>query len=514
MKESKIKLLKEKLLSSKKNRVIAALAALTIGNLFALSSITFAWFVTNANTKSSINTFSGDLDININKVSAYKYVYPYYNNSADFIDYDGDGVVKSYVLKDSSIEIPENLSDTVTIPLTVLEGQTCNGGGEKTATNISFERSQDFKYYLIGNSTFNGVTNNPWSTLTATAFSRRDIPVATDDPTDDQTAIVKNVVLSQGSEFILFDVRTVNNLNTTCSYFTYGTPVPETSKNSRFAILDNNRIKCLESGIYAIRYRINSSGDKFLDINLTARGDNAIIGSNLIDPTKISIDYRGSVDKEEFPDITDYLSTAIQEQNTMVVLDVEVKYQNKIDIDAGLKIMREGVSAQSIYSFTGKYNTTDAYTYLGYQDDENRNPLNASDFYTFYSVIAKEENKYASPTFAWEAFHALKTDQQEDAQYIYQKYQNNTTFDREIQMNVKSKTMSDSTIIPGSLEESTYHIYIAIDYDYAYTNFFINQERLGKTYYLDRDFGFYFTATQRLEPSPSPIYKEGGDEND
>ena len=514
MKESKIKNLINKISVSRKNKVIVALTALAIGNLFALSSITVAWFVANANTKSSIQTFSGDLDVTIEQVSAYKYVYPYHNNSADFIDYDSEGVVKSYTVKDSTIEVPDNLSDTITIPLTVNSGQTCNGVGDASATNIDFERSQDFKYYIIGDATYTGVSTNPWSTLSATAFSRRDIPVATDSPTDDQQAVVTNVVVSQGAEFILFDVRSVNNANTSCSYFTYGTPVPETSKNSRFEIIDNNRIKCLESGIYTFKYHINSSGDKFLDINLTARGDNAIIGSNLLDPTKISIDYRGSVNKEQYPDISDYLSTAIQAQNTMVVLDVKLNYQNKNDIDAGLKIMRNAASAQSVYNFTGKYNTSDAYTYRGYVDDEHRNPLNASDFYTFYSKIAKEENKYATPLAAWTAFHSLPTDTQVASEDIYQKYQNGTTFDREIEMEVAPKGLTDSTIIPGSTTDNIYHIYIAIEYDYEYTNFFVDQDRLGKTYHLDRDFGFYFSATQRLEVAPSPLFIEGGKDDE
>ena len=103
---------------------------------------------------------------------------------------------------------------------------------------------------------------------------------------------IQNIVISKGAEFILFDANTIDGNN--CSYFTYNSPTTSPSGNSRFAVLDSNRLQCLASGIYRFDYRVVDN-NFYLDITLTSRSDNAIIGSNLIDPTKITIDYRGAV---------------------------------------------------------------------------------------------------------------------------------------------------------------------------------------------------------------------------
>lgn len=491
---------------SRRNKKVVALIALTIGNVLTLSSITFAWFVASTKSASKIKTFSGDMDVQIQKVEALKYVYPYYNNSAEFIDYEGEGVVKSYVVEDISIEEPINISSTTTIALGTVTNQPYNVSS--TALDISYnkihyEESQDFKYYLIGDGTFNGVENNEWSTLTATPFSRREVPVSSAIPSDADSATRGDIVVSKGAEFILFDAHTINPSTTRCSYFSYGTPYVEEGKNSPFEIIDNNRIKCLKSGIYKFRYRKDSSGNDYLDITLTSRDDNAIIGSNLVDPTMITIDYRGSVDKSIYPTVESYLSTGIQKQMTTVVLDVSLAYQNKNDIDAGLRIERNAISDQSISSYDGKYATTDPDTYIGYVDDSHRNPFNGSDFYSFYSEIAKNENAYATHAEAWNAMHNRKTDSLIDATPAFDKFKNGTTFDTELPCTLHPTTNDDSSFVEGSITDNLYHIYIAIEYDYEYMRFFINQDRLGKTFLLDRDFRFYFSAVQHLEEAPS-----------
>ena len=71
-----------------------------------------------------------------------------------------------------------------------------------------------------------------------------------------------------------------------------------------------------------------------------------------------------------------------------------------------------------------------------------------------------------------------------------------------IDCTLRPKTNSDSTLVPVSANSQTYHCYIAIDYDYERMQFFVNQDRVGKTYLLDRDFGFYFSAEEYLEPAP------------
>ena len=380
-KEKKVTLTKGK---NKGKRTMIAFLSLTLGNAFALSAGTFAWFCLTNNFASTINTFSGDLDVEIEKVTAYKYIYPYHRNSTEFVDYDGVGAVKSYVVEDALNDVTGNLSDTVTISLGKVTNQayaTSPSDASIGATKIHYETSQEFKYYLIGNDVFNGVSNNQWSTLTATCFSRREAPVV------DGPVAVENVVVSSGAEFVLFDANTINE--GACDYFTYDSITPESNKVARFSLLESNRIKCLKSGIYTFQYRVDSSDNYYLDIILANRNDNAIIGTNLIDPTKITIDYRGSIDTSVYPTIDTYLPVAIQEQKTMVVLDAQIKYQNKNPIDAGMQVIREAQNSHSIYGYTDKYNTTNSYTYTGYIDSTHRNPLNASDFYAYYFAFAK-----------------------------------------------------------------------------------------------------------------------------
>ena len=497
-KEKMAKLTKVKTGNSRGRKTTIAILALALGNAFALTAGTFAWFCISANSSSVINTFSGDLGVVIDKVTAYKYIYPYHKNSTEFIDYDGAGSVKSYVVEDSSIDITGNLSDTVTIALGVNESQayaTSLSDPAISATKLHFEATQQFKYYLMGDGVFNGIATNPWSSSTAVCFARAEAPVV------GEPVSIDNIVVSSGAEFVLFDANTVNE--GTCNYFTYNSITPENNKTARFSLVESNRIKCLKSGIYSFHYRVDGSGNKFLDINLTNRNDNAIIGTNLIDPTKITIDYRGSVNTTTYPTIESYLPVAIQEQKTMVVLDVKLKYQNVNPVDVGVQIKREAQSAQSIYGFSGKYNTTNSYTYQGYINQSRRNPLKASDFYAYYFVFAKEENAYASADAAWNALHALRTDYQVNDEYQFEKFQNDTSFDTTIECTLHPKTQADTTEIPASSTDNVYHCYIAIDYDYEYMRFFINQNRVGKTYLLDRDFGFYFSATQHLESTPS-----------
>ena len=315
----------------------------------------------------------------------------------------------------------------------------------------------------------------------------------------------------------MFDANSIDGAN--CSYFTYNSPTTSPSGNSRFGVLDSNRLQCLVSGIYKFDYRVVGD-DYFLDITLASRSDNAIIGSNLIDPTKITIDYRGAA-ASTYASLDDYLPYAIHDQKTMVVLDVELTYQNKNPIIAGLQINREAIKSHSIYSFTGKYETTNEYTFRGYVDSSHRNELYASDFYAFTSLFAKSENAFATPTDAWNSFHSTyQTDYETIAgkqhavplDYPYEKFQNNTSYDASIDCNLRPKSNSDSTLVPVSLSNNVYHCYIAIDYDYEHMQFFVNQNRVGKKYLLDRDFGFFFSATEYLEPAPSQ--NSGGSSHD
>lgn len=502
----------------RKTRITVFASALAIGNILTMTSLSLAWFIQYNAESSNIKTFSGDLDIEISKISAYKYVYPYINNSAEFIDYDTPGVVKSYVVEDASIDTPNNLSNNVTFDLGIKTNQPrTTVAGEGTANKIHYEGSHNFKYYLIGDKVFNGVNDNEWSSLTATAFSRLIAPEKSETPNDNKSVTLSRVMVSAGAKFILFDVNTVgvdvnNDDAPICSYFTYNNPQTAFGQNSRFGVVDGY-LKCLKSGIYDFRYRLDNSGNPHLDIMLTASGNNTIMASNLVDPTKISIEYYGHYieNPEQYDDINDYLPVGIQKQKTMVLLDVYLKFNNKNDIDAGLTIIREPLKqGQSIFSFDNKYSTLDPYTFLGYKGEENRNPLCASDFFGFYPVLMSNANVltngYDDPATVWNDFNSKTTAYAEAGVPVYQKFSNTTKYDIELPCSL----YGDSSLIPGSVENNYYHIYVSIDYEHEDMRFFLNPDRLGKTFYLDRDFTFYFTAIQHIYEDAE---QEGGEGN-
>ena len=123
-----------------------------------------------------------------------------------------------------------------------------------------------------------------------------------------------------------------------------------------------------------------------------------------------------------------------------------------------------------------------------------QNMLRASDFYNYYAQFTK--TPYASSNALWAAMHRVG-----DANS--QKFVNGSSFDTIIDCPLNLKENDDSTVIPAndpeSLADNIYHCYISIEYDYEHSSYFLNKNRLGKTYLLDRDFGFYFFGVQRRE---------------
>ncbi|MBO6285294.1 MAG: Ig-like domain-containing protein [Bacilli bacterium] len=188
----------------------------------------------------------------------------------------------------------------------------------------------------------------------------------------------------------------------------------------------------------------------------------------------------------------------------MVVFDVELRYKNANPVRAGLKAWRNPTQpSNSIYALASKYDDKTSHLH-GYQiinDVVQRNALNASDFYTFYSVFTK--NPFSTPEQMWTAMHQ-KTDEEDAEGALFSKFSTGGSYDDSVscRLCLKDKTGADvdSLVIPGNDPDvgSVYHCYVGIDYDYEHTAFFLNENRLGKTYLLDRDFGFYFMGTQLL----------------
>ena len=450
--------------------------AVSIGNLAAITAGTFAWFVVYSRS-TGIELASGDLNVKVNKISAYKYVYPFYDKSTEFVDYNATGTVTKYVLQDTNYDEYTTTSTTCTITLGSSAGSVSTNSAEThSQTSIYYGDTTNFRYYLIGDETFNGVSNKDWYLSAGHAFAN------VSNISDSNSATLENVVVSEGSSFILFDKSTISNSD--CTYLTYST-----ESNTCFSITDN-KITCLQTGIYTFTY--STSG---LTITTQSRDDDSIIGNNCMDPTMITVDYVGSADKSTYETLASYVPTAIQRQNTMVILDVELKYNVANDVLAGLKIVRNEANSKSIHNLANKYNDT-TNNLTGYVSEENRNALNASDFYSFYAVFTKTAITDGDSLYT--AMH-YPTDQEVNNTPIFSKFPNGETFQTSVDCTLNLKENTDSLTIPANNSDQTYHCYIGIEYDYEYSQYFLNEKRLGNTYLLDRDFGFYFTATQILE---------------
>ena len=486
----------------------AGLGLLAVGNITSVVAVTVAWF--NLNTRdSTIDMVSGDLGVEIRKVTAYKYVYPYYQHSTEFIDYDSEGVVKSYVLEDHELvfdtdyvdDIPIT-SDDATVALGIkASGQVTTNPAQASSSKICIPESSpsayipDFRYYLVGDNVFCGLSNS-WELASSYAFA------STETIEGNKEAVLDNIVVSAGSSFRLIEAYDSGSSTFAYNYF----PIESISETSSpFRVVDDNddqngdRLLCLRSGIYKFTYSEDQLKIELHTSDSGNRKDISVITNNSLDPTKISIDYAGSVNKTEpeeddyFPTIDSYMPTAIHNQNTTVILDVELNFSNANEVDASLQIQRTTATSNSIYNVPNKYSDT-THNLVGYLDDEHQNQLRSSDFYNYYALFTK--TPYASASALWTSMHRIgDTDSK--------KFANGESYDTIIDCPLNLKENDDSTLIPANNPDSgvdhIYHCYIAIEYDYEHSTYFLDKNRLGKTYLLDRDFGFHFFGDQHKE---------------
>ena len=491
---------------SRFNFKLLGFIALGIGNVVAITITTVAWFALNTK-ESKIQMVSGDLGVEIEKVTAYKYVYPYYKNSNEFIDYDSPGIVKKYVLEDHTLTYGDTSVDEINITsdnATITLGSRFTGNytttpAEGSALNVCIPSSPspyvpEFRYYLIGDGTFCGVEES-WAIEKAFAFGLRE------NVTNERKAIIDNVVVSAGSCFTLIDV--LENVNAhTYHYFPL---VSIAESNSPFRIIDSDddgtgdSLFCLRSGIYTFTYSPDQLKIELRTSDGGQRKDYSVIINNSLDPTKISIDYAGSVNYSTYPTIDSYVPTAIFNQYTTLVLDVELNFKNANPVDAGLEVNRTDSTSNSIYNTPNKYNDT-VYNRTGYVDAQHVNPLRASDFYNFYAKF--KQTPYASTSALWNDMHRVGDNDS-------QKFLNDTSYDKTIDCTLHVDGL-DSITVPASATDNIYHCYIDIDYDYEHSIYFLDKNRLGKTYILDRDFGFHFYGTQHLESQRTKMKKQKG----
>lgn len=470
---------------------------IVIGNVAAISVGTIAWF--NINSRNSeINMVSGDLNVEALKVTAYKYIYPYYQNSTEFIDYDAEGTVKKYVLEDHTLIYDDTPVDNISITsddATITLGSKVSGTYTTDASEASYDNVYlpqtvspstyvpEFRYYLIGDDTFSGVSSG-WYLEDGFAFSSREAII------DDKTTVLDNVVVSQGAEFILFEFDKNSNSSFVYNYFPL-LSIAESSSPFRISD-DGTRLLCLRSGIYKFTYSENQLKIELHTKDAGVIKDISVISNNLLDPTKISIDYAGSIDKVDYSTIEDYIPTAINEQNTTMIIDIELKFKNASEVTASLEVERTDTSDNSIFNTPGKYTDT-VKNLTGYIDDAHANPLRASDFFNYYAIFT--ETAYASTNDIWNALH-------DDYHLDADKFINGESYDKKIDCTLHPKAGgNDETTIPACDPEvgQIYHCYIAIEYDNVYIDYFLNKNRLGKTYLLDRDFSFHFYGVQQKE---------------
>ena len=517
--------------NSHRLRKIIGFTLLAVGNVAAVSVATIAWFGIN-NRESRIDMVSGDLDVEINKVTAYKYVYPYYKNSTEYIDYNTDGVVKKYVIEDHVLQYNSTdvddisiTSDNATITLGSLDpenhGSYTTNQNQAGPANICIPTGvykPEFTYYLIGDDKFCAVDDS-WAIKDAYAFALKAEVAA------DRHAILNNVVVSAGSSFRLLKAEEDVVEGNTVYYYDYFPLSSIAESSSPFRLVDDNsdgvydRILCLRSGIYNFTI---SPNQLFVELNTRDGGskkDISVITNNSMDPTKVTIDYAGgqNINKTNpaapnyYPTVESYLATAIYNQYTTVVLDVELNFKNANPVEASLKIERTNIrnSDYSIYHFSNKYSDT-THNLNGYIDDSHINPLRASDFYNFYAVFTKTPYTDVNDTEDGDPSDDLWLNLHRVGDANSQKFLNTgtyndlTQYDKELSCTLNLKdNVNDSIIIPGidpdGLQQNIYHCYIAIEYDYEHCSYFLNKNRLGKTYKLDRDFGFHFFGTQVTE---------------
>ena len=510
----KIKSLAPKL-TSRKGKIVG-FSMLILGTVAAATMTTLAWFNLSAK-ESTIKMVSGDLNVEVRKVSAYKYVYPFYKNSTEFVDYDAQGIVKKYILEDHILTYNDTDVDDIAINsdnATVTLGERFGGSTTDYYTVNQNNASSslvcipevdppavyrpEFRYYLIGDNLFSGVDNS-WSLTDGYAFAKKDTVTA------QEPAVLDNIVVSAGSSFRLLEVIVDN---TTYSYNYYPlSSIAESASSFRIVSDDGDQVGdkllCLRSGIYKFSISPNQLKIELRTRDAGARKDISVITNNSFDPTKVSIDYAGSVSHTTYPTINSYVPTAIYEQNTMLILDVELNFTNANPIDVALQIKRTDISDatygtyNSVFNLPNKYADT-SYNLDGYISVSQQNLMRASDFYNYYAQFTK--TPYADSAAVWNGLHRVG-----DAQC--QKFsntivENNTPkYDDYVDCTMHTKEQNDSLIVPAAALniDNIYHCYICIEYDYEHSTYFLNKNRLGKTYLLDRDFGFYFSGIQHKE---------------
>lgn len=248
-------------------------ASLTMFVLISTMVASFSWFLI-VHPSTSLDTVSGDMSITLNRLSALRYVYPFYSSSNSFIDYSKEGKIKEYVLNDSSCEFKENI--------------TVTNNSSVTLSN---------PYYLVGNDVFLGeTTSNQFDVSSAFILT---------SSADSKSYRAENVTLSSGSQFVIID----NKLN--IQGFASLTLLDG-------ILYENNSFRVTKACLVNLELSIDDSSNITFKFEKVSRSDDAILSMTLFDPTLAKLNGQETNLKE-----------AIYDQNTCLIYKIDLKIKSQ-----------------------------------------------------------------------------------------------------------------------------------------------------------------------------------------
>lgn len=460
-------------MKNKNDKKLVLATGFTILTLLTTMCATFAWFLV-PKPNVSLDTVSGDMSISLEKLSAYRYVYPFYKDSNSYIDYSLDlngndkGKLKQFIIKNTDTEEIK--------PLDTIPNINTEGSYSKTAL------------YLVGDSTFLGESSSTEFALSS--------GVIFSSSTDATTFTINDVNLSIGSHF------TVARNDGSVVEFSSTTLDDEEMQYS------NRHFTCKKAGIYNFsitRTSSSSSNSSYIysiEITYQSRDDESILGMTLFDPTYAILNGNKNNDTGR--------SKAIYEQKTCLIYDIEIVVKNQTrNFTLSLDVKRKALSDE--------------------QGKINENQYNLSKYVTF-RCKEYEEGDNVSNLFN-QTFHYFDED---DSSYIYNKPDNyglttdsdtnttssdSSTSDEEsniktLVFNNKDETslslFKDKNPKSYSYEKTNFHFYIAVDYSPIAISYFFEENQLSKVYDLVRDYTFYFSSIQQISSTNLSSTSSGG----
>lgn len=318
------------------------LSAMTIFALFSTMSAVFAWFVV-VNPSTKIETVTGDMSISLNKLSAIKYVYPFYPGSNDFINYSKEGKLKTYVLNDSTVSTSS--FDGEIIPSITKDVNALNA------------------CYLVGNSVFLGTTEETQYSLSS--------GIILNSSADGNTFSVKSVSLSVNSKFLLADNEGTELEFSTVTYHKDG---KDTDLKDDFLNKNKTLFLAKKAGFYDFTITKKQTGGYDLTITSQSRAaDASILGMTLFDPTYATL---YSMNEEE----------AIYKQNTCLVYDVEISVKNEMRAFLlNLQVKRKALDNEDGYKNENQYYLSKYLSFKAAMASEINNPSIKSIYDFFHS---------------------------------------------------------------------------------------------------------------------------------